>query len=188
MEAERNRLISTIRQIYGGVVWTHKTHEKDREIYSRNEWIAKWINVVLITSTTVSLVVSIFVEENIAIFLSTLLGAVSTAFAVYRLSFSPEKDAQLHREAAKALLSERDRLVFLIEKVNSSNADLDQIRKELERIRNKVGNIYHIAPDTSSKAYQKATQALNSDEELTFSIKEIDNLLPQELRIDSSEN
>jgi hypothetical protein len=43
-------------------------------------------------------------------------------------------------------------------------------------------NIYQGAPRSISGAYDKATKALKSHEELTFSDEEIDMFLPKELR------
>lgn len=42
--------------------------------------------------------------------------------------------------------------------------------------------IYKGAERTISKAYDEASKALKVNEELTFSIEEIDKLLPKELR------
>ncbi|MAS36102.1 MAG: hypothetical protein CL610_18990 [Anaerolineaceae bacterium] len=182
MDEEQQRLISTIRQVYGGIVWTHKTHEKDREIFAQRATRDKWINVILITSTTIVLVLSIVLDKDWGTAIGTFFACISTLFAAYSLSFSPEREAQHHREAAKALYNERQCLLLLIERSMASDADLADIRKELENITDRVNQINSIAPDTSSKAYQIATKALNVNEELTFSEKEIDNLLPPELR------
>jgi len=43
--------------------------------------------------------------------------------------------------------------------------------------------IYKFAPITSTKAYSKAQKALKINEELTFSDKEIDQFLPEELKL-----
>jgi t-SNARE complex subunit (syntaxin) len=183
MDDEKERLISTIRQIYGGIVWTHKTHEKDREIYAQRATRDKWINVILISFATVVLVLGIVLDKDWGTVVGTIFASLSTLFAAYSLSFSPEKEAQHHREAAKALYNERQCLLLLIERSMAADADLANIRRDLQNITERVNQINGIAPDTSSKAYQIASKALNVDEELTFSTEEIDNLLPPKLRM-----
>ena len=51
----------------------------------------------------------------------------------------------------------------------------DEINAELEAI-------YKAAPRTDSKAYAAAQDALKNQEELYFSDRELDHLLPKELR------
>jgi hypothetical protein len=183
MEQDKAKLISTIRELYGRVVWTHKTHEKDREIYANRAFRDKKINAILISTTTVVLVLGLALGEPVATTVGTISAFLSTLFAVYRLSFSPEDDASLHRQAAKALLKERERLLLLITYAMSSDADIQEIRKRHEATAERITEIYSMTPDTSSEAYNKASRSLNVGEELTFSDKELDRLLPAELRL-----
>lgn len=46
-----------------------------------------------------------------------------------------------------------------------------------------LNEILQNAPAMDTKAYVKARKALKIDEEMTFNNKEIDNFLPEELRI-----
>ncbi len=52
----------------------------------------------------------------------------------------------------------------------------DQLIEELKLI-------YKFAPQTNSKAYENAREALKINEELTFSDEEIDQFLPTELKL-----
>ena len=184
MRPEQQQLLSAIREYYATTAYSHKIHEKQREIYSDVVWWVKWLNVILTTLTMVTVILSILLVSNWANVVSAIVAAITTLFAVYRLSFSPEDDVQAHRRTAKALLIHRQRLALLIERCMSPNANLDEIRKEYEVIVNEVGRIYAEAPETSSNAYVKAQNALKNNEELTFSVKEIDLFLPQELRLE----
>jgi len=183
MVTEQQQLLSTVREIYGRVAWTHKTHEKQRELSSYRYKRDNWINVVLTSLTTIVVIASIPLGTVWATVISGFFAFATTLFAVYRLSFSPENEAQAHRQTAKALLIERDRLVLLIERSMSPSADIPEIRRELSKAVNRLGRIYSYAPDTSSPAYILASRALKSSEELTFSTAEIDALLPPELRL-----
>jgi len=181
---ERDRLLSVIREIYGRVVWTHKTHEKERELCTLRAKRVKWVNVILMALTTTGVLASIPLGTTWTSITAAILAFISTGFAVYRISFSPEIEIQNQRKAAKDLLIERDNLVLLIERSMAPDADAKEIRQEIQRIVDRIGQIYAAAPDTSSRAYSMAAKGLKTTEELTFSPQEIDLLLPKELRLE----
>jgi hypothetical protein len=64
------------------------------------------------------------------------------------------------------------------EKLNES-----EIISRRNQIIEELRLIYKFAPATDSDAYKKAQKALKLNEELTFSNEEIDNFLPEELKI-----
>jgi hypothetical protein len=184
MNDEKVQLLATIREIYGRVVWSHKTHEKQRELRSARANFDSWINVLLTATTTLIVIISFPLDDPWADVIATIFAGITTLFAVYRLSFSPEGEAQNHRQAAKALLIERDRLLLLIEQcMAADDNELDEIRRELKKATERVGQIYATAPDTTPKAYHMAGEALHMNEEFTFSSQEIDLLLPPQLRL-----
>jgi hypothetical protein len=186
MNDDKEKLLAVVREYYGRVVWTHKTHEKDRELSSSRAKQDKWINVVLISLTTTGVLVSIPFGEPWLTIATALLAFVSTGFALYQVSFSPEESAYKHRQAAKSLLIERDNLVLLIEKLMASDTDVEKIRKDANLIIQRVGHVYSSAPDTTSKAFELAGKALKFNEEFTFSETELDWLLPEQLRVNDS--
>ena len=57
-------LESQIRECYGRVVWTHKTHEKCADIYAAQLKALKTTEIVLSALTTTSLLTSIFVAQK----------------------------------------------------------------------------------------------------------------------------
>jgi hypothetical protein len=58
----------------------------------------------------------------------------------------------------------------------------------LGRQKNLIITIYQNAPRTNSKAYDKASQALKSNEEMTFSDEEVDKFLPNDIRRKQSQS
>lgn len=180
---DSQKFLSVIRELYGRVAWTHKTHEKDREIWSRKVCLTRWINVVLIGITSVLATVGAISNSQAIVVVASIFGAVSTAFVVYQLSFNPEKTEAQHRMAAKRLLYLRDQYLILIQESMSERTSLDQLQKKLESLHREASIVYEYAPDSSSKAYMAASEALKTNEELTFSSEEIDRLLPEDLRL-----
>jgi ABC-type lipoprotein release transport system permease subunit len=183
MDDEKERLLSVIREIYGRVVWTHKVHEKEKELSIRRTKRDKWINVILMALTTTGVLASIPLGTVWTTVVAALLAFISTGFAIYQISFSPEIEILQQRQTAKDLLLERDNLLLLIERFMASDTDIKETRKEIQRTVDRIGQIYAAAPDTSSQAYTLASSGLKMNEELTFSTKEIDLLLPEKLRL-----
>ena len=180
---DSQKFLGVVRELYGRVAWTHKTHEKDREIWSRKVCLTRWTNVVLIGITSVLATVGAISNYQAIVVVASIFGAVSTAFVVYQLSFNPEKSEAEHRMAAKRLLYLRDQYLILIQESMSERTSLDQLRKKLESLHREASIVYEYAPDSSSKAYMAASEALKTNEELTFSREEIDRLLPEDLRL-----
>lgn len=180
---DSQKFLGVVRELYGRVAWTHKTHEKDREIWSRKVFLTRWANVVLIGVTSVMATIGTIFNNQAIFTVASILGAISTTFVVYQLSFNPEKTEARHRMAAKRLLYLRDQYLILIQEVMSKKTSAEQLQNKLESLHRESSIVYEYAPDSSSKAYTAASDALKTKEEFTFSREEIDMLLPEPLRL-----
>lgn len=180
---DSQKFLSVVRELYGRVAWTHKTHEKDREIWSDRVRLTRWINVVLIGITSILATAGAISNSQVVFVLTSIFGAVSTAFVVYQLSFNPERSETEHRMAAKRLLYLRDQYLILIQEAMSGRTPIEQLQNKLESLHREASIVYEYAPDSPPKAYAAASEALKTKEELTFSRKEIDMLLPEDLRL-----
>ena len=177
------KFLGVVRELYGRVAWTHKTHEKDREIWSGRVCLMRWVNVLLIGITSILATVGAISNNQMVFIITSIFGAVSTAFVVYQLSFNPEKSESEHRMAAKRLLYLRDQYLILIQEAMSNRTPIEQLQNKLESLHRETSIVYEYAPDSSSKAYSAASEALKTKEDLTFSREEIDMLLPEDLRL-----
>jgi hypothetical protein len=177
------KFLGVVRELYGRVAWTHKTHEKDRETWSRRVCVTRWINVFLIGITSVLASVGAISNNQVIFIATSIFGAASTAFVIYQLSFNPEKIESSHRMVAKRLLYLRDPYLLLIQEAMSGRTSYDHLQIKLESLHRETTIVYEYAPDSSSKAYVSASEALKTSEELTFSSEEIDRLLPESLRL-----
>lgn len=179
---ERQKFLSTIRDQYGRLCYTHRTHEKEREGLNCQVKCIKWTNVVLTFFTMLSIVAGIKCIDTWIIWSSVILSSLAFAFQVYTLSFNYEKETSDHRNAAKALLRLREGYLILITRTMAGE-DLQKIIIDHSALSNELCQVYSTAPDTSHEAYLKAKHSLKQEEELTFSGEEIDNLLPPQLRL-----
>lgn len=179
--------LQVIRESFGRVSYSHKTHEKEVEIQSRFVKIVKWVNIVLIAITTGSLLSALFVGK-ILVIVGAIFSAITLGFSIYQLSFDPEKKAARHKQAANSLWLIREKYVNLMADIINGHIKEDGIVRRRDDLINELDVVYKSAPETSSAAYKMAQQALKIDEELTFSDKELNQLLPASLHINSSKS
>jgi hypothetical protein len=177
--------IQAIRESFGRVVYTHKTHEKAREIASAKADLSKWTNIVLTTLTSGTLLSTIITNQKSLLYVGSALAALALAFTIFQLSFDPGSEAERHRATAKELWYVREKYIHLLADIakNSEAIDISSKRDELV---DELKLIYKFAPDTTSRAYEKAQRALKISEDMTFSSEEIDRFLPSGLRLNEN--
>ncbi len=90
--------------------------------------------------------------------------------------------AQKHRNTANDLWSVRESYLSLLTDIPSSCIEFEDIRKRRDELQKELASIYQGSPATNSPAYKQSQEALQVNEELTFSDDEIDKLLPKSLR------
>ncbi|MFE7548047.1 SLATT domain-containing protein [Streptomyces gardneri] len=173
--------IQSIREAFGRVVYTHKTHEKARELEAAKADKAKWVNIILVTLTSGTLLSSVITHDRTLLYISSAASALALAFTIFQLSFTPEKVAEQHRAAAKELWYVRELYLHLLTDIHTAPEAVD-IPRRRDELLEKLNHIYRLAPDTSSAAYRAAQKALQIDEDMTFSSTEIDSFLPEALR------
>lgn len=176
--------LQVVRESFGRVAWTHKTHEKSVELEEEKIKCTRWWNILLTGLTFLSFTASIiFPDQKWLICATALLSAVTLCFTVYLLSFNPEKIAENHRYIAKELWLVREKYVNLIADIMSERINTQEIVQKRDQLVQDLAILYKFAPQTSSAAYNKASAALKNNEELTFSNEEINNFLPKDLHI-----
>ena len=175
-------LESQIRECYGRVVWTHKTHEKCADIYAAKLKALKTTEIILSALTTTSLLTSIFVAQRWGIIIGTLLSTLLLGVTIYAKDYDLGKIAKSHADTAVKMWSIRESYLSLLTDIKLNNLTLNQIQAKRDELQNQLASVYENAPRTNSKAYDKASQALKSNEEMTFSDEEIDKFLPNDIR------
>jgi hypothetical protein len=175
--------LQVIRESFGRVAYSHKTHEKAAEIAEGKNKKVKWGNIILTTLTSGALVSTIVTSQTILLYTSATLSALTLGFTIFQLSFNPAEGAEKHRYVAKELWYIRERYVNLMADITNEQICNDEIVSKRTQLVEELKLIYRFAPETDSKSYEKARKALKINEELTFSDEEIDQFLPNELRI-----
>ena len=179
-------MLAEIRQTFGRVVITHKTHEKEVERKARQSLLLTWTNLLVITITLGATLAAPLTEGNTAQLASIISATVAFGFGCVQLSFQPQRSAEEHRSCAKELLGIRDQYSALIADQRAGIITAEQLLMRRELLGIRLAELFAHAPQTSPKSYQKAEKALGGNEGLTFTDVEIDNMLPRELRNDTS--
>jgi hypothetical protein len=175
-------LESQIRELYGRVVWTHKTQEKCADIILRRHEKIKVTQIVLSAITTTGILVAVFGDNNAIGIISALLSAVLFGLNTYTKDYDLGEIAQKHINAAIDLWNIRETYLSLLTDINVKQLSVDEIIERRNELQKDLFNVYSGAPRTINKSYKEATEGLKKNEEMTFSNEEINALLPHELR------
>ena len=181
-EDGRDILDAQLRETYGRVVYTHKTHEKEADILLCRLFVIKLFQVVLPAVSTGGFI-STFAGTG---WWGSVAGAVCSAMLLalnlYTRSDDLGKRAQQHRDSAVQIWSIREKYLSLITDLAMGNDPLLDVQRRRDELLDELKDIYANAPSTTGVAYKKAHKALNLNEEMTFSAAEVDAFLPEVLR------
>jgi hypothetical protein len=100
----------------------------------------------------------------------------------YMKDLDPGQAAQKHRETAADLWNIRESYLSLLTDIRDATVPMKDLRARRDELQRQLHHIYLIAPHTDGKAYGEAQDRLKNKEDLTFSEKEIDLMLPTTLR------
>ncbi len=179
MSQDFTPILATARELYGRVVYTHKVHEKEREIWSGEVCWMNRVNVTLTGITTVFAVISASLQPLWALIVTAISAAAAVCFAVWQASADPASKEAKHRITAKELLWIREQLLLFIGACQTSPPP--DAQRQLDMLTRELTAVYKFAPDTSPEAYAAAEKMLESGH-FTFSDDEIDGFLPTDLR------
>lgn len=147
---------------------------------------AKWCNIILSALIAGGAVTAVFKAEtgllHYSEYATAVLAILSLIYNAYQKDLDPGALAQRHRETASDIWHVRESYLSLITDALNSEVPIDDLRAKREELQTTLHEIYRAAPFTDGKAYKKAQDSLKDNEELMFSDKEIDDMLPTTLR------
>lgn len=183
-------LLAQGREAFGRVAYSHKTHEKQADICVTKH---RWQQGVLVALTAVSsgtflvAVASQFASTTVTGLITSTVAVLVTWVTLGSKTFRFHEEAEAHRDIASRLWDVRESYVSLIADLMSSEiADADA-RTRRDELQETTREVYSSAPRTSTKAYGRAKEGLKYNEELTFSSRELDLMLPEALRLNEGE-
>lgn len=169
-----------IRECFGRVVYTHKTHERmaDHCAKKLNRYKAGQIILTALTSTSA---VGVVVTNKAWLEIATVLVSFLTLFvSTYLKNFDLGSTAQKHRDAAAKLWNVRECYLSLL--TDLPTLDRKAAVERRDELQTMLAALYQSAPQTDGKAYTETQKRLKEMEDMTFSADEIDCFLPLSLK------
>jgi hypothetical protein len=178
----RSILDGQLRESYGRVVYSHKTHEKCADLLLSRLSNIKLAQIILSAITTAGFIAAVFGAGRIAAILGIIVSTGLLALNSYTKDYDLGELAQKHKQAANELWAIREKYLSLLVDVAMKEKPLEALQQQRDELIEELHKIYSGAPSTTSQAYKKAQDALKIHEDMTFTDKEIDAFLPKELR------
>lgn len=178
----RRVLEGQIRECYGRVVYSHKTHEKCADILlDRLSTIKLW-QILLSALTTGSFISAFFGSGNEGAAIGVVLSTTLLVLNAYTKNYDLGELAQKHKQSANDIWLIREQYLSLLSDLAMGQKPLEALQMERDKLLNALHSVYAGSPSTTYAAYKKAQEALKRNEDMTFSDQEIDAFLPRELK------
>ncbi len=178
----RQILEAQLRECFGRVVYSHKTHEKCADLL-----LAKWANIklwqlILSALSTAGFISAVAGAEKVGSIAGATIASILLVLNAYTKNYDLGQLAQKHKQTGCDLWFVRERYLSLITDLAMREKPIESLQTERDKVLKDLHAIYAGAPPTNGKAYGQAQVALQQNEELTFSEKEIDAFLPKPLK------
>lgn len=171
-----------LRECYGRVVYSHKTHEKCADILLTRLATIKLWQIILSAATTGGFIAAAFGAGNVGTFIGILVSTSLLVLNAYTKNYDLGELSQKHRQAGADLWIIREKYLSLITDLRMGETPIETLQKERDSLLAALHAVYSGAPSTTYQAYKRAQEALKRLEDMTFSDSEIDAFLPKELR------
>ncbi|MGW2715931.1 SLATT domain-containing protein, partial [Streptomyces sp. NPDC001356] len=168
-------LLAQIREAFGRVVYSHKTHEKQADICFTKH---RWQQGVLIALTAISS--GTFLAAVVGLLGNAVLTSLATSSIALLVSwmslgtktFKFEEESDAHRGIASRLWDVRESYISLIADLMSGTVSVAEGRERRDELQRAARDAYADAPRTSSRAFARAQGGLQNNEEMTFTSRE----------------
>lgn len=159
-EGSNNAVI--VEELYDNIVWTHKIHEKQADIYSANEKRLQKISIACIAITAVLAGVGIGINCIWLSIATTALALIATFVSIYREAKPYDVLVCDHSSYAKDYLALREELTSILVKVPFDEEAIDCVRC-------KYVQLSEHAPRTTDEAENEAEIAIKNGEGKLYS-------------------
>lgn len=178
----RQLIEGQLRECYGRVVYSHKTHEKCADILLARLGTIKLWQIILSALTTAGFVGAIFGAGIVGATIGVLVSTALLTLNAYTKNYDLGEVAQKHKQAANDLWLIREQYLSLLVDLSMGERPIEALQSQRDALVEQLHNVYSGAPSTTYDAYKKAQLALQCMEDMTFSDDEIDAFLPKELK------
>jgi hypothetical protein len=178
----RTVLEGQLRECFGRVVYSHKTHEKCADILLARLNRIKVAQIVLAALTTGGFLATVFGAGTITTVIGAVCSTALLALNAYTKSFDHGELAQKHKQVASELWLIREKYLSLLTDLAMGEKPIEALQASRDELLQNLHTAYASAPATNSASYAEAQKALKFREDLTFTDGEIDAFLPKALK------
>lgn len=176
-----------IRQLLGGVVWTHKIQEKQADIYLEKYNRYEFWRIILQVITTSGIISTIFANFMFTKIISAIFSAISLYITTYLKSYDLKELHRKHKETALMLLTLREEIISIICEIRLKKFTEDTLIQKRDKVNEKYLEICKTALDATEEAVNRADVALKQQNDSNYEDEEIDKFLPMTLRKNKKE-
>ena len=170
-----------LRECFGRVVYSHKTHEKCADLLLERQSCIKLTQIVLSAMSTCGFIAAILGETQYAAIIGVVVSTILLVINAYTKDYDMGELAQKHKQAASEIWLIREKYLSLLTDLRAGEVSEEEIRLVRDQLLTELHDAYSGSPSTTFKAYKKAQKALQVSEDMTFSEEELDAFLPSEL-------
>lgn len=185
--------LSIIKQSFAQTVFTHKVQEVAAENAGKWMFGVKIANIVIVSLTLIMLLLQTANSSNLIYsYLGSGIAVGEIIFLVIQLTFNFEQTALSHKNSALKYMQLRDKYRSLIADIMNNQISQDTIIARRDSLQAEYQVVSDLSPQTSAKEYLEAQKRLHTannscDEHYTWSESEINQFLPENLRISISQ-
>ncbi len=178
----RGILEGQLRECYGRVVYSHKTHEKCADILLSRMASIKFWQIALSAITAAGFIGAAFGAGTVAAISGLIISTVLLVLNAYTKNYDLGELAQKHKQSANDLWLIREQYLSLLVDLSMREKPLEVLQGHRDELVERLHAVYAGAPSTTFQAYKKAQEALQHLEDMSFTDAEIDAFLPKELK------
>ncbi len=177
----KSDLWSQLKGVYGKLLYTYVTQQKQLWLISRKQSIIGWTQIILTAISTVGFLSIVFTNTTKLAVAAGICSVLSLVLNLYSRSANMGELISRHKKTVDSLWPiVQDYISLLTDFWN--NAGIDEIKLKRQELQNRTEAIYKEAPRTGYIAYYLARKALKVNNEQSFTDSESDIFLPEELK------
>ena len=173
-----NIIESQLRQIFAGIVWTHKIQEKQSDIYLNRYNFMEFIRIIISALTTSGVCAVIFVDQYILKIITAIISFLGLGISIYYKSYDLGSLQKKHKKSALELLELREEIITVLCDIKMEKYNEESLIIKRDEIIKKQFEIYKECLDATPQAVKMASENLKIRRDNTYSDEEIDSFLP----------
>jgi hypothetical protein len=179
------KLESQLREAYGKIVYTYTCHNKKAtRLLKLNDNIKVW-QIVLSALSAGGFITTIIFNDTLVKIIGAVISFLLVIVNSYTKNFNLVVEANEHIKTANLLWKIREEYISLL--IDFEILSVEEIMAKRDELQNRTFEVYSSSLSTDKKSYKEAQKSLKTEEEQTFSEKEIDVMLPSSIRRETRE-